>query len=78
MADLHLSPQTVELLEALSEKLDMSQAAVIEIAVSRMAEQEGAGHAAESTGYAGGGEALLDEVRAEIERESGESDRGEG
>lgn len=75
MVDLRLSPQTVELLEVLSKKLGVSPSAVIEMAVVRMAGQEELGYTGESGGYAGGGEALLDEVREEISREAGEGER---
>ncbi len=73
VADLRLSPQTVELLERLSEKLNVSQSAVIETAVSRMAAQEDVGRAGDS----GEETSFLDELREEIAREAGESERKE-
>ena len=74
MAGLNLTPQTVELLETLSEKLGVSQAEVIETAVSRMAAQEDVGR----VGVSGGETTFLDELREEISREAGESERKEG
>lgn len=76
--NLRVGPRTAELLETLSGRYGASRAAVVEMAVEMLAAQEGMSRAGTSTGYGGGGEALLDEVREEISREAGESDRGEG